>query len=325
MSTLKVHLTYWCTAQCDHCRFRCNRRSGPAIDYDLVIECVDALRRLNHLDWVVLMGGEPGLFPELTHRLTAAIRTMGIAVNVETNASWATDDEAAHRFLEPLYAQGVMVMFSLDAWHERFVPSERVSRAARISEALGGRCFLEAEYLDLASCSHERDKRTNALLADFERQVETRPRVYQGTILYNGRAAERLAPLVASGRGIPSQVCDRVPWWFHGELETLELLELDADGYLSKGCGIAIANIRQTPVDAVLAAYDATQHPIFSILLKSGPLGLAREAEALGYVLKADYADKCHLCQEARQVLVSKYPAYLVPEQHYRPTPTGLG
>jgi hypothetical protein len=98
----------------------------------------------------------------------------------------------------------------------------------------------------------------------------------------------------------------------------LELLELDPDGYLSKGCGIAIANIRQTPVGTVLAAYDAARHPIFSTLLESGPLGLAREAEAFGYVLKTDYADKCHLCQEARQVLLSKYPAYLVPEQHYR-------
>ena len=224
-------------------------------------------------------------------------------------------------FLEPLYAAGAKVMFSLDAWHEPFVPPERVARACRVSEMLGGEYYFEAEYLDSKSCSHERDKHTNALLDDLERALGKRPRIYQGTILYNGRAAERLAPLVASGRGIPSQVCDQVPWWYHGELQTLELLELDPDGYLSKGCGIAIANIRQTPVDAVLAAYDATQHPIFSTLLKSGPLGLAREAEALGYVLKADYADKCHLCQEARQVLRTKYPEYLVPEQHYRPTP----
>ena len=71
-------------------------------------------------------------------------------------------------------------------------------------------------------------------------------------------------------------------------------------------------------VSTVLATYDATQHPIFSTLLELGPLGLAREAQAFGYVLKADYADKCHLCQEACQVLLSKYPAYLVPEQHYR-------
>jgi hypothetical protein len=282
------------------------------------MECVDALKRLNHLELVVLMGGEPGLFPELTHRLTAAITTMGVAVRVETNASWATDDEAARCFLEPLYAQAASVMFSLDAWHEPFVPPERVARAARISETLGGQYSLEMAYLDFPSCEHERDKHTNALLADFERQVGKRPQVYQGTILFNGRAAERLAQLVASGRGIPSEVCDQVPWWFNGHLRTLELLELDPDGYLSKGCGIAIANTRQTTVGTVLAAYDATQHPIFSTLLKSGPLGLAREAEALGYVLKADYADKCHLCQEARQVLLSKYPAYLVPEQHYR-------
>ena len=205
MSVLKIHLTYSCTAQCDHCRFRCSRRSGPAIDYDLVMECVDALKRLNHLELVVLMGGEPGLFPELTHRLTAAITTMGVAVRVETNASWATDDEAARRFLEPLYAQAASVMFSLDAWHEPFVPPERVTRAVRISEALGGQYNLEMAYLDFPSCEHERDKRTNALLADLETQVGKRPKVYQGTILFNGRAAERLAPLVASGRGIPSR------------------------------------------------------------------------------------------------------------------------
>jgi hypothetical protein len=317
MSVLKVHLTYRCTAQCDHCRFRCTRRSSPAIDYDLVMECVDALKRLNHLELVVLMGGEPGLFPELTHRLTAAITAMGVAVRVETNAFWATGDETARRFLEPLYAQAASVMFSLDAWHEPFVPPECVVRAARTSEALGGQYCLEAAYLDFPSCEHEHDKRTNTLLADLERQVGKRPQVYQGTILFNGRAAERLAQLVASGRGIPSQACDQVPWWYNSHLRTLELLILDPDGYLSKGCGIAIANIRQTSVGAVLAMYDAAQHPIFSTLLQSGPLGLAREAEALGYVFKADYADKCHLCQEARQVLRVKYPEYLQPDQHY--------
>jgi hypothetical protein len=264
------------------------------------------------------MGGEPGLVPRLTHRLAAAIAAMGLAVRVETNASWATDDEAAHRFLAPLYAHGATVMYSLDAWHERFVPPERVLRAARTSEKLGGQYCLESAFLDHTACSHERDKRTNALLADFVRQVETQPKVYRGTILYNGRASERLARLVAAGRGVPTEACDRVPWWYGGQLETTELLILDPDGYLSKGCGIAIANIRQTPISAVLAAYDATQHPIFSTLLTSGPLGLAREAQALGYVLRADYADRCHLCQEARQVLLQKYPNYLVPEQHYR-------
>ena len=310
MSVLKVHLTYACTAQCDHCRFRCTRQPGPAIDYNLLMECVVALKEINRLDLVVLMGGEPGLAPELTHRSAAAIATLGIGVRVETNASWAVSDEAARHFLEPLYAVGASVMFSLDAWHEAYVPPERVMRAAAISEALGGAYCLESAYLDYPRCEHERDRRTDQLLADLERRLGKPPAVYRGTILYNGRAAERLAPLVSAGRGIPGDTCDQVPWWYNGHLKTLELLELDPDGYLSKGCGIAIANIKDTPVAEILAGYDATRHPIFSILLETGPIGLAREAEAYGYVLKTDYADRCQLCQEAREYLLGKYPDY---------------
>lgn len=282
------------------------------------MECVTALKESNHLDMVVLMGGEPGLVPDLTHRLAASISALGIAVRVETNASWAIDDEAARSFLEPLYGVGASVMFSLDTWHEPYVPPERVTRAALISEALGGRYCLESAYLNYPSCDHSSDQHTNQLLASLERQLGKMPTVYRGTILYNGRAAERLSGLVSPGRGIPTDVCDQVPWWSNSHLITLDLLELDPDGYLSKGCGIAFANIHQTPVAEILASYDASRHPIFSTLLESGPLGLAREAEKYGYILKTDYADKCHLCQEAREYLREKYPDYLVPEQHYR-------
>ena len=47
------------------------------------------------------------------------------------------------------------------------------------------------------------------------------------------------------------------------------------------------------------------------------PIDLVREAEELGYRIKEDYADRCHLCQEARQVLRPKSPEFLAPEEHY--------
>jgi hypothetical protein len=71
-------------------------------------------------------------------------------------------------------------------------------------------------------------------------------------------------------------------------------------------------------VKEIIDHYDARKHPIFSTLIESGPIGLAKEAVDFGYVMKKDYADKCHLCQEARNVLQVKYPDYLVPIQHYR-------
>jgi len=118
-----------------------------------------------------LDGGEPGLVPALTHRLATAITEKGIAVRVETNAYWATSDEAARRFLEPLNARGASLMFSLDAWHEPYVPPERVARAAQISESLGGQYCLEAAYLEWPRCEHERDQRTETLLAALEKSV----------------------------------------------------------------------------------------------------------------------------------------------------------
>jgi len=174
-------------------------------------------------------------------------------------------------------------------------------------------------YLDVERRAHPTDQRTDALLAAAEDKLERSPccRIYQGNVFYNGRAARSLASWVSEGRGVPTDTCERVPWWMDGELDTLDLLILDADGYLSKGCGIAIGRIGPRSVEAILEDSDARAHPIFRTLLETGPLGLVREAEAMGYTLKTDYADKCHLCQEARQVLRPKYPEILAPARHY--------
>ena len=323
MSTLKIHLTYQCTAHCAHCRFGCDNSPQPVIDPDLAMGCVRALRAHNNLQMVVLMGGEPGLFPELTYRLAAACTDLGLAVRVETNAFWASTEDAARRYLAPLFALGASVMFSLDAFHEPHVPLERVERALRVSAELGGQHCLEMAYLDVKRRTHPFDEHSDALLAEVEGRLGRSPccRIYQGNVFYNGRAARSVAGWVSEGRGVPAETCVRVPWWMDGELDTLDLLILDAEGYLSKGCGIAIGRVGPRPVEAILDGFDARAHPIFRTLLETGPLGLAREAEALGYELKPDYADKCHLCQEARQVLRFRYPEYLVPARHYEQGP----
>jgi hypothetical protein len=66
MSTLKVHLTYQCVSECEHCRFGCMTRPAPVANSDLVMQVVAALKRHNDLQFVVLMGGEPALFAPST-------------------------------------------------------------------------------------------------------------------------------------------------------------------------------------------------------------------------------------------------------------------
>ena len=123
---------------------------------------------------------------------------------------------------------------------------------------------------------------------------------------------------MAAGRGVPRDVCDTAPWWDNGSFRTLELLILDSEGYLSKGCGVALGNIKHAPVLDIIRSYDADQHPIFSTLIKSGPFGLATMAAKFGYTIKDDYADKCHLCQEAREALEDVYPEYITPWNGFR-------
>jgi organic radical activating enzyme len=319
MSVLKIHMTYQCTARCDHCRFGCSSAISETIDQTLALDCVKLLKEHNNLELVVLMGGEPGLFPETTHYLASQIRKLDIAVRIETNAFWATSIVAASKFLEPLYSINASVMFSLDSFHEPFVSPNHVEYAIKASDRLKGRYNIESAYMDHPNSHHERDLRTDELLRDMEDRIGRSPccRVYKGGVFYNGRASVVLADQVSEERGVPDDVCQRVPWWTDGWLNTLDLLILDAEGYISKGCGIAIGNVKRTPLEEVIKSFDASKHPIFSILMEHGPVGLAKQAVDLGYSMKADYADKCHLCQEARNILRIRYPGYLAPSQHY--------
>ena len=66
--------------------------------------------------------------------------------------------------------------------------------------------------------------------------------------------------------------------------------------------------------------YDADTHPIISVLMTEGPIGLTRIPPASGFALREDgYVDKCHLCQEIRTYLSSHFPEILRPDNYYPP------
>lgn len=319
MPALKIHLTYQCTAQCDHCHLRAGFAKAPAIDGDLAMNVIRELRRLVNLDQMVILGGEPCLFPQLVHRICRESAAMGIWTRIETNTSWATSEDAAMAILAPLADIKTQVMLSVDAFHAPFIPVERVATAIKVIEKLGNPYVIEVPYLEPKKKTHPLDVRTDELLAELTRLLGHEPtgRLAKGGVFFKGRGAHKLAPLVAAGRGVPTGVCDRVPWWRGGEQNTTGLFGLDPDGYVSKECGIAIGNVKEKSVEEIVRTYDAEKHPILAKLIHAGPIGLAEEAREMGYVLKSDYADKCHLCQEVREVLRARYPQYLTPAQQY--------
>lgn len=341
MSVLKIHISYQCSAECDHCHLSARLVKNKVIDYDLAINTVKELQRLNGLQMVVILGGEPGLFTELLARLIGSISTLNIKTRVETNASWARNHYDALNFLKPYQPLSTHFMFSLDSFHEPFINPQNVVNAAVASHESGLSWSLEIPYIDFHKRDCSYDKRTSELFDWFLKELESETgltledepyysaenasathfkgydaHIYQGKTFFKGRAIDKLAYLVESGRGVPDDVCDTVPWWSNGSQSTLELLSLDPEGNITKECGIAIGNAARDGIEKIIKSFDAAKHPILSTLIKSGPLGLAKEAESMGYEIKSNYAEKCHLCQEARDVLIAKYPEYLVSSQH---------
>ncbi len=73
----------------------------------------------------------------------------------------------------------------------------------------------------------------------------------------------------------------------------------------------------------IIRTYNIEEHPIMKVLRKEGPVGLARMAMNHGFK-PTEYADGCHLCYEARKVLLKYYPQYLAPAIWYRKAKTSF-
>ena len=318
MKTLKINLLYRCTAKCSHCRFFCENESEVVTpDFETPYAVAKGLKENFGLDMAVILGGEPTLFRDETIQLIQRIHALGVRTRLETNAWWAESYEKALDLVSAIKETKTDVMLSLDAFHEPFVPARYVANAVKACIDAGIRYNLEVPYLDPVHKEHALDKRTESLVNQLCAEFDTEIPQYEGGILFIGRAADEFGDLFAQNRGVPTEPCTKVPWWGDSDIETLDLLILEPGGYITKGCGIAIGNVHDQDLKEMLVQYNAQNHPIFKILLTEGPLGLAKLAEQYGYKIKDQYADKCHLCQEARRILKPYYDDILKPDQHY--------
>ena len=317
MRTLKINLFYKCTAVCAHCRFSCTMEQEAVPDYETPYAAAKQLKENFGLDRAVVLGGEPSIFAAQTQELLHRLSVLGVGTRLETNACWAASPEAAEAFLKPLQESRTRVMLSLDGFHTPYVPYENVVNAVRMCHALEIPFTLEIPYLDLKRKTHPIDLETRHLAARIQKQIPFKIPVCEENVIFISRAAYTFGSEFAAGRGLPAGPCVRVPWWGDSEINSTDLLILEPGGWLTKGCGIAIGNVLEQDLIAMLCAYDAEKHPIFSVLLREGPLGLARMAEKFGFRMQADYADQCHLCHAARQWLKSEFPSILQPDAHY--------
>jgi len=267
------------------------------------------------------VGGEALLRPDLVVAMGEMARAHGIedVMVAGSNCSWATTDERARELLLSVRNAGIGIGFSMDAFHQEHIPLERVERACRAARELGlqkaDRPSASVSVIESMDADNAYDRETRKLAATFE-QRGFQVALDRAGMMFCGRATA-LCDLRSGERSVPRDICQGAPW-VCGDFRHPPSIQIDADGWVMLEHGISIGNTRDRSLSEVLDRYDPSRHPIISVLLESGPLGLTRLPEAEAFELRPEgYINKCHLCCEIRNHLRRWYADTLAPECCY--------
>jgi hypothetical protein len=134
-----------------------------------------------------------------------------------------------------------------------------------------------------------------------------------------GRAAAELASLLISRdyECFAEMKCSR-------SLLGARHVHIDGAGHVFPGTcvGIVVGNLRtgvHRSMEEMWRHFDYREHPIMSVLVEKGPVGLLGLAQESGYEVRPGYASGCHLCYEVRRFLygTGRYRAQLGPGACY--------
>jgi len=229
LNSLHLLLTYRCTYACDHCFVWGSSQATLTMTIGQVRAVLEAAVRLGGIGEIYFEGGEPFLaYPLLLAGAREAVGR-GLRFGVVTNAYWATSEEDATLWLQPLGALG---MADLSLSEDRFhgdLPSPEVRHATAAARRLG--------------------------LPQGVLRVELGPDCSAGGVRLRGRAALRLAGQV---RLQPWQQFTACPY---EDLADPGRVHVDGAGYVHLCQGLAMGRIDARPLDELVAAYRPQAHP----------------------------------------------------------------
>jgi hypothetical protein len=295
LTGLHLLMTYQCNFECDHCFVFGGPEQSGTMTIPMIRRILEQADELGTIEWIYFEGGEAFLYYPV---LVAGVRMAserGYLVGIVTNAYWATDEEDAFEWLRPFAGLLQDLSISRDEYHG----DDGESVAARAERARGAAARLGIP-VDVISISR------------FE-EMTCEPAVGQlpggeSGVMFRGRAAEKLAPLVTPK---PWEGFTECSW---EDLRDPGRVHVDPFGNLHLCQGVSIGNIKRQALRQICREYDAEHHPVIGALLAGGPAELARRH---GLPDREGYADACHLCYEVRRALRERYPETLTPDQMY--------
>lgn len=136
-------MTYKCQASCPHCILEAGPGRNEEISLDDAFHWIEqaAAYRDGYIRMLSLTGGEPFYDIDRLYKISSFAQERGLLVSAVTNALWAETLEVAAETLSML-SSIKMISLSTDAYHQEFVPLERVMNALRAAKELGINCNI---------------------------------------------------------------------------------------------------------------------------------------------------------------------------------------
>jgi MoaA/NifB/PqqE/SkfB family radical SAM enzyme len=293
LTGLHLLLTFACTFECDHCFVWGSPWQSGTMTLKDVRHILDQADALGSVESIYFEGGEPTLYYPILVKAVQESRERGFSVGIVSNAYWATSAQDALEWLRPF--AGLVEDFSIssDLYHY----SEKLSQQARNAAAAAQELEIP---LGVISIAQPEATETQSAIGQLP--------VGESTIIYRGRAAEKLA---SRARHQPWESFVECPY---EDLRDPGRLHVDPLGHLHICQGISLGNMLQESLVDIWERYDPEAHPITGPLLTGGPAALV---ERYHPPHQESYADACHLCDHARRALRERFPDILAPDQVY--------
>jgi hypothetical protein len=294
LKSIHFLLTYTCNYECDHCFLFCSPRAGGTFTAAQIREVLKEAKKMDTMKSIYFEGGEPFLYHPLLVEGLRLAREKGFKNGVVTNCYWATAEEDAALWLNPMIEAGVDdLSLSDDLFHHgddnKNSPAKKAARAAaRLGMSTGSICIEKPAIKPAAEGKGEA--------------------VVGGGALLKGRAVETLT------KDLPVKPRHTFTQCVHEELVTPGRVHIDAFGHVHLCQGLSMGNLWKTPLSELAAGYDASAHPICGPLTRGGPVELAK---TYGVELAGDFVDECHYCYLVRRALIDRFPEVLAPRQVY--------
>lgn len=275
------------------------------------------LVREQSLNWILIHGGEPFLFFKTLERCIEIAQRLGQkGIGLITNGYWGGNQTNAQRKLQRLKKAGLStIVFSVDAFHQEFVPFRSVHIALDAARKIGfDRIVVASRFLGSVESRNPFNIKTEEFL---KKLGPTEGFTVERKLLHvEGRAADQLATHLQHRLAPLDSTCV-LQLRTNSTLKNPKVIQIDPFGNVTICPGLCIGNTKIQPLSRILKEYDCERGPIMKLLAKKGPSKLLDLPEAQGSGGSGKYVSDCHVCYELRRRLRTCYPEFLAPEGCY--------